>query len=80
MTQIEQYVIERTKKMREERGISQAELADLMNVSHSFIGQVESSKYRTKYNLNHINQLASILKCSFAEFFPEKPFPEKISK
>ena len=77
MTQIEQYIIERVKKMREERDMSQAELADLMNVSHSFVGQIESSNYRTKYNLNHINTLASIFECPFADFFPDKPFPEE---
>lgn len=80
MTQIEQYVIGRVKKIREQRGVSQAELADLMNVSHSFIGQVESSNYRTKYNLNHLNLIASILECPFADFFPDKPFPEEKKK
>lgn len=78
MTQIEQYIIERVKKMREDRNMSQAELADLMNVSHSFVGQIESSSYRTKYNLNHLNTLASIFKCPFDDFFPDKPFPEEM--
>jgi len=76
MTKIEEYIILQVKRMREERDMSQAELADLMNLSHSFIGQVESGNYKAKYNLNHLNSLAKIFKCKFSDFFPDKPFDD----
>jgi transcriptional regulator with XRE-family HTH domain len=71
---IEAYVIRRVKEMREAKGFSQSELAVRLNVSNGFIGQAESSKSPTKYNLNHLNQLAVIFECSIKDFMPDKPF------
>jgi len=76
MTQIEDFVVQKVKEMRVERGWSQRELADYMNLSQSYIRDVENPKRWQKYNLNHINTLAKLFKCSFADFFPEKPFDD----
>lgn len=76
MTKIEDYVIQKVKTMRVERGWSQRELADYLNVNHSFISDCESPKRWQKYNLNHINTLARLFECPFADFFPEKPFDD----
>lgn len=73
-TKIELFVISEIKRKREEIGLSQADFAFQMNVSYGFIGNVESTKYRAKYNLNHINQAAKIFKCSVKDFFPVDPF------
>ena len=54
-------------------GISQKELAYLLEMSVGFIGNIENPKYRAKYNLNHLNELGKILKCSPKDFLPEKP-------
>lgn len=70
---IEAYVINKVREKREQQNLSQAELAVLLNVSNGFIGQAESSKSPTKYNLNHLNQLAIIFECSVKDFIPEKP-------
>lgn len=72
-TDIEQYVINSVRDMRNKLKISQAELALLIDVSVGFIGHVESHKHRAKYNLNHLNKLALALNCEFKDFFPEKP-------
>lgn len=76
-TSIEQFVIDKVKEKRISLGISQAELAFRLNLSNGFIGKVESTKYNSKYNLNHINNLAIILQCSPKDFFPEKPLESK---
>ncbi|MGJ1378739.1 helix-turn-helix domain-containing protein [Sphingobacterium multivorum] len=73
-SEIELYVIRKVKFMREERGISQAQLAYLLDLSIGFIGHVESPKYPAKYNLNHLNKLAKIFECSPKDFLPETYF------
>lgn len=73
LTPIEQYVIDIAKKKRLEKGYSQKELAYEMEKSLGFIGDVENPKERAKYNLNHINELAKIFKCSPKDFLPDKP-------
>ncbi|MCX6148313.1 MAG: helix-turn-helix transcriptional regulator [Candidatus Kapabacteria bacterium] len=69
-TKIEIFVIDKAKEKRTEKKYSQVELAELLGVSSGFIGKVESPKYPTKYNLNHINKLAIIFNCSPKEFLP----------
>ena len=70
---IEQYVIKKAKRLRVAHKYSQADLAHLMNVSAGFVGKVESPRYDTKYNLNHINELAKIFNCKPSDFLPDDP-------
>jgi transcriptional regulator with XRE-family HTH domain len=70
-SKIEQYVINAVRKKRIEKGISQKELAYMLDVSIGFIGNIENPEYRAKYNLNHLNELAKILDCSPKDFLPE---------
>lgn len=70
---IEQYVIDRIREIRKKKGVSQRELSALTELSIGFIGDVESTKSRAKYNLNHINQIAKALECSPKEFLPQSP-------
>ncbi len=71
---IELYVINRVREMRTSRGLSQADLAHLLNLSIGFVGHIENPRYRAKYNLNHLNELAKIFDCSLKDFLPETPF------
>ncbi len=71
-SEIEQHVINVVRKKRISMGISQKELAFLLEVSVGFIGDIENPRYRAKYNLNHLNELAKILDCSPKDFLPEK--------
>lgn len=73
ITKIEGFVIEKVKEMRLSRGLTQIVLSQRLNMSDSFVGHVESSRRRDKYNINHLNSLAKIFKCSIKDFFPEKP-------
>jgi transcriptional regulator with XRE-family HTH domain len=70
---IEQFVIDAVKSKRVERGWSQKELSYQLDLSLGFIGDIENPKYRAKYNLNHINELAKVFNCSPRDFLPEKP-------
>ena len=72
LTKIEHFVIDRVRKLRIEKNISQADLALSIGVSIGFIGKVESLKYNSKYNLNHINNIAKALNISPKELLPEE--------
>lgn len=71
-TTIEQFVINHACKLRTKVGLSQADLAIKLGVTPGFIGKVESSNSRAKYNLNHINKLSEIFGCSPKDFLPDK--------
>jgi transcriptional regulator with XRE-family HTH domain len=71
LTSIEQYVVDIVRAKRMEKGWSQKELAYQLDVSIGFIGDIENPKYRAKFNLNHINELAKIFDCSPKDFLPE---------
>jgi len=73
VSKIEQYVIDTVRVKRQEKGISQVQLAHLLNKSEGFIANVESTKRTSKYNLNHINELAIIFQCSPRDFLPKEP-------
>ena len=68
---IENFVINKVREKREQASLSQSQLAEEIGVSNGFIGQVESPKFPAKYNLNHINKLAVVFKCSPKDFFPD---------
>lgn len=75
-TQIEQYIIDRIRERREELGISQENLAFSLGFeSQGYISKIESTNpnYDDSYNINHLNEIAKIFKCSPKEFWPELP-------
>lgn len=69
MEKIEQCVIDAITRFRKENRITQKELGQIMQVSSSFIGNVETVKNPAKYNLKHIGLLAEYFKISPALFF-----------
>ncbi len=73
LTRIEKYIIARVKEKRSDSGISQIALSQKLNMSDSFVGHVETPKRRAKYNINHLNALAKLFRCSPRDFLPEKP-------
>jgi transcriptional regulator with XRE-family HTH domain len=75
-TELEQYVIDRVKARRIELGISQKELAHLLNASEGWVGLVESTRTDDKYSLRRLNDLAKVLSCSPKDFLPDLPFDE----
>ena len=79
-SQFELDVIERVKLRRQKLNISQKELSYLMDLSIGFIGKIESPKYPTKWNLDHLNKLAEILNCSPRDFLPESSIKERVKR
>jgi len=79
-SEIEQFVIDKIKEIRIEKGLSQEDIASALDTSRGFVGQVESCNHPTKYNLNHLNIIANELEVSIKDFFPEKPFSKKKKK
>jgi len=69
MTEIEDFVIQRVKQLRIEKGMSQRVFADNINLSQGFIRDCESPHKRAKYNINHLNEIAKVFECSFSYFF-----------
>jgi ribosome-binding protein aMBF1 (putative translation factor) len=71
ISKIEQYAIDKVREKRIAAGLSQEMLSLKMELNSKFVGNVESVKRTTKYNLNHLNKIAQILGCSLREFLPE---------
>ena len=72
-SKIDLYVINKVKEKRLAKNWSQLDLANELEMSAGFIGQAESSKYPTKYNMQHVNLLAKVFSCSPQDFLPKKP-------
>jgi len=72
LTEIEKYTVERVRILRKERGMSQLELSQELSMNDSFVSHVESPNRRAKYNINHLNAIAKIFKCSPKDFWPDK--------
>ncbi len=73
LTKIEKFIIAKVKEMRIYHGLSQITLSQKLNMTDSFVGHVETPKRRAKYNINHLNALAKLFKCSPKDFMPDKP-------
>lgn len=73
---IEQYVIDYVRELRTIKNLSQEDIGNIIGKSKSFIGNIESSKNRAKYNLNHINVMADYFGLSPRKFLPEKSILE----
>lgn len=79
-TTIEQYVIDRVREIRTEKGFSQIDLAYALGVTKGFVAAIENPNMRAKYKIDHLNWLASLFECPFASFFPDKPFCEELNR
>ena len=75
ITPIDQYVIDFVRNLRNQRNLTQQDIADIIGLSRGFISEVEGTYSRAKYNVRHINSLADYFGMSPREFLPEKPFP-----
>lgn len=70
------YVAQKVQEKRNEIGMSRRELADCLNLNESNLRQAENPKMSFKYNLDHLNAIAIILKCKISDFLPANPIIE----
>jgi transcriptional regulator with XRE-family HTH domain len=75
-SKFEMAIIEKAKAMREERRLTQDNIAAMLKISRGFVGQVESPNSASKYSLNQLNRLALEFGCSPKDFIPEKAVVE----
>ncbi len=71
-TTIELYIIEAVKKRREKLGINPNKLSLEIGLVRDFVRKTEAYALGYKYNSNHLNELAKILDCSIADFYPPR--------
>lgn len=67
---IEQHVIDFVRKLRADRKLRQEDIAFIIGVKASFIGNVENLSNPAKYNLKHINVFADHFGLSPKDFLP----------
>ena len=72
-SEIELYIISNVKERRIHINISQRYLAECLNDTQSFNQQIEDEKTTIAYNIDHLNAVAKILKCSMKDFIPDAP-------
>lgn len=75
ITPIDQYVIDFVMSLRNKKDLTQDDIANILQVSRSFVKDVESRNERAKYNIRHINALADYFELSPRDFLPENPIP-----
>jgi len=80
ITAIEQNVIDNVREIRMKLKYPQDKLSIDMGLNEKFIGHVESPKAKEKYNINHLNKIAELFKCSIRDFFPEQPIIGDLKK
>ncbi|GGH35418.1 hypothetical protein GCM10007423_27040 [Dyadobacter endophyticus] len=71
-TDFEIAVINQVRKVRKAKGYTQDDLAMFLNLTRGFIGQIESPKFPSKYNIEHIGILAREMNCSPKDLMPEE--------
>ena len=74
ITPADQYVIEFVRSLRDKHDLTQEDIANILQLSRSFVNDVESPNRPTRYNIRHINALADYFGISPREFLPEKAF------
>lgn len=70
-TKYQLQIIDRLRKIREERNLSQAFVAKHLGISPGQLGNIESYKRSHKYTLKQIYQLSKLLDVSIEDLFAE---------
>ena len=76
-TIVEKEIVKLTVIKRQFMKISQGKIAEYLNVTRGYIGQIEMEDSNSMYSFDQLNKLAILLKCSPKDFMPEMPIAEQ---
>lgn len=65
-------IINRVRSLRQDNGVSQAQLSVIIGVTPGQLGNIESIRYSHKYTLNQLNQIANHFGIKTETLFLEK--------
>lgn len=71
MVDIYEQIALNIKKYRKTRGITQAQLAERVNVSHEFIRRIESKKGRKTFSIDTIYKISQALEIDIKQLFDD---------
>ncbi len=70
-TEYQNYIILKIRKLREERNLSQKDVARMLGISPGQLGNIESPKAANKYTLNQIYTICHNFNVSIEQIFIE---------
>lgn len=70
-SKFEWLIVINIKAIRGENKKTQRDIAECLNVSAGYIGQIESQNNRSMYSYDQLNELAKYFKCSPRDFIPK---------
>lgn len=71
-TEIQLKVIDLIREYRNNIELSQAGLADILEISYGLIGNIESPKFAQKYTINQLYRLTKFFEIPFETLFLEE--------
>ena len=69
-TEIELYIIDKVRELRLANKVGQKKLSLELKLSVSYVGRAEKLYTSTKYNFNHLNEIARYFNVPYSYFFP----------
>ena len=69
-TEIELYIIDKVRELRLANKVGQKKLSLELKLSVSYVGRAEKLYTSTKYNINHLNEIARYFNVPYSYFFP----------
>lgn len=76
LTSIDLFIIDAVKKRRISLNITPNKLSVMIGLNRNFIYRIETLEYNEKYTPHQLNEIAKVLECKIADFFPE-PYLEQ---
>ncbi|MFT4204106.1 MAG: helix-turn-helix transcriptional regulator [Chitinophagaceae bacterium] len=76
-TKFELEVVAIIKSLRDAHGLTQDDIAAVLNVSRGYIGQIESPNYPSTYSLNDINLLSLEFECAPGDLLPKSAIEDR---
>lgn len=70
------FIVSKTISFRKKNKKTQRDIAEILNTSAGYIGQIESKNSPSMYSYEQLNKLAKYFECSPKDFLPEEPIEE----